>query len=156
MTQQPSQSDLPLSTDNHYEAHQQRTISYQARFKPNLKYGHRKHLFHFQHWDSTIPGLNLSVSSERCVREWSELQDGQHILITTPSVLLGFRLKVYRAEGTTQWYTAVTTGYNESNNVSINSLFLRIKIIFRIFQKTSFLIQWIFTYHSVNSRNFRG
>jgi hypothetical protein len=44
-------------------------------------------------------------------------QDGQHILITTPSVLLGFRLKVYRAEGTTQWYTAVTTGYNEANNV---------------------------------------
>jgi hypothetical protein len=47
----------------------------------------------------------------------STFQDGQHILITTPSVLLGFRLKVYRAEGTTQWYTAVTTGYNEANNV---------------------------------------
>ena len=74
----------------------------------------------FQQWDPTIPGLFTSISGERCVREWTELQDGQHILITTPSVLLGFRLKVYRAEGTTQWYTAVTTGYNESNNVRIS------------------------------------
>jgi hypothetical protein len=53
----------------------------------------------------------------RSTNTGGKFQDGQHILITTPSVLLGFRLKVYRAEGTTQWYTAVTTGYNESNNV---------------------------------------
>ena len=78
----------------------------------------------FQRWDPTISGLNLSVSSERSVREWTELQDGQHILITTPSVLLGYRLKVYRAEGTTQWYTAVTTGYNESKNVRYLVAFL--------------------------------
>ena len=47
-----------------------------------------------------------------------KVANGQQILITTPSVLLGFRTKVYRAEGTTQWYTAVTTGYNETTSVS--------------------------------------
>jgi hypothetical protein len=35
---------------------------------------HFAFLFCFQYWDSAIPGLNLSVSSERCVREWSEVQ----------------------------------------------------------------------------------
>ncbi|XP_043460930.1 probable JmjC domain-containing histone demethylation protein 2C isoform X2 [Leptopilina heterotoma] len=48
------------------------------------------------------------------VRRWAEMQDGQKILLTTPSVLVGFRVEVYRAEGTTQWYTAVIVGYNES------------------------------------------
>ncbi|XP_033207104.1 probable JmjC domain-containing histone demethylation protein 2C isoform X3 [Belonocnema kinseyi] len=48
------------------------------------------------------------------VRRWTEMQDGQRILLTTPSVLVGFRVEVYRAEGTTQWYTAVIVGYNES------------------------------------------
>ena len=70
-----------------------------------------------QHWDPSIPGINQSNQAERCIKQWSELQDGQQILITTPSVLLGFRIKVYRAEGTTQWYTAVTTGYNETSSV---------------------------------------
>ena len=75
-------------------------------------------IFYFKHWDPTIPGINQSAKAERCINAWSELQDGQQILITTPSVLLGFRTKVYRAEGTTQWYTAVTTGYNETTSVS--------------------------------------
>lgn len=52
------------------------------------------------------------------VRRWAEMQDGQRILLTTPSVLVGFRVEVYRAEGTTQWYTAVIVGYNESTKVS--------------------------------------
>jgi hypothetical protein len=69
-----------------------------------------------RHWDKTIPGLNTSSINEKCVRDWSEFQDCQQILTTTPSVLLGFRLQVYRAEGTTQWYTVVTTGYNETTN----------------------------------------
>nr|XP_040574654.1 probable JmjC domain-containing histone demethylation protein 2C [Lepeophtheirus salmonis] len=64
-------------------------------------------------WDPTITGLETSSANERAVRAWSELQGGQHLLINTPSVLIGFRIKVYRAEGTTQWYTAVTTGYND-------------------------------------------
>ena len=72
----------------------------------------------FQHWDSHIQGINQSSKAEKCVNAWSQLQDGQQILVTTPSVLLGFRIKVYRAEGTTQWYTAVTTAYNEANCVS--------------------------------------
>jgi len=53
------------------------------------------------------------------VRRWAEMQDGQRILLTTPSVLVGFRVEVYRAEGTTQWYTAVIVGYNESTKVSL-------------------------------------
>ncbi|KAK0183382.1 hypothetical protein PV327_001430 [Microctonus hyperodae] len=63
-----------------------------------------------QDWEltkGTIPWANA-------VRRWAEMQDGQRILLTTPSVLVGFRVEVYRAEGTTQWYTAVIVGYNES------------------------------------------
>ncbi|KAA0198902.1 hypothetical protein HAZT_HAZT004837 [Hyalella azteca] len=41
-------------------------------------------------------------------------QDGQRILVDTPSVLVGFRVQVYRAEGTTQWYTAVIVNYNDT------------------------------------------
>lgn len=51
-------------------------------------------------------------------RRWMEAQDGQRILLTTPSVLVGFRVEVYRSEGTTQWYTAVICGYNEATHVS--------------------------------------
>ena len=73
--------------------------------------------FYLQHWDSSIPGINQSSKAKRCIEAWSEVQDSQQILITTPSLLFGFRIKVYRAEGTTQWYTAVTTGYNETTSV---------------------------------------
>ncbi|KAK8384185.1 hypothetical protein O3P69_009136 [Scylla paramamosain] len=52
--------------------------------------------------------------SLRALRAWLGEQDGQRILLTTPSVLVGFRVQVYRAEGTTQWYTAVIVGYNET------------------------------------------
>ncbi|KAG1655409.1 putative JmjC domain-containing histone demethylation protein 2C [Nymphon striatum] len=48
------------------------------------------------------------------VKKWTEYQDGQRILLTTPSVLVGYRIEVYRAEGTTQWYTAVIISYNDS------------------------------------------
>ncbi|XP_011264721.2 probable JmjC domain-containing histone demethylation protein 2C isoform X3 [Camponotus floridanus] len=63
-----------------------------------------------QDWEltkGTMPWRNA-------VRRWAEMQDGQRILLTTPSILVGFRVEVYRAEGTTQWYTAVIVGYNES------------------------------------------
>lgn len=40
--------------------------------------------------------------------------------MSTPSVLVGYRVEVYRAEGTTQWYTAVIVAYNEASSVSIN------------------------------------
>ncbi|GAB6031424.1 hypothetical protein CHUAL_009201 [Chamberlinius hualienensis] len=48
------------------------------------------------------------------IGHWAEYQDGQRILLTTPSVLVGYRVEVYRAEGTTQWYTAVIVSYNEN------------------------------------------
>ena len=32
-------------------------------------------------------------------------------------MVLGYRLKVYRAEGTTQWFTAVVGSYNEDSGV---------------------------------------
>ena len=53
----------------------------------------------------------------RAVKEWLAELDGQRILLTTPSVLVGFRVQVYRAEGTTQWYTAVIVGYNDNTRV---------------------------------------
>ena len=51
------------------------------------------------------------------IRRWQEQRDGQSILLTTPSVLVGYRVEVYRAEGTTQWYTAVIQSYNDSTQV---------------------------------------
>ncbi|XP_012055470.1 PREDICTED: probable JmjC domain-containing histone demethylation protein 2C [Atta cephalotes] len=63
-----------------------------------------------QDWELT----KGSMPWGNAVRRWAEMQDGQRILLTTPSVLVGFRVEVYRAEGTTQWYTAVIVGYNES------------------------------------------
>ena len=67
-------------------------------------------------YDSNIPGINQSFQTRECIQQWSELQDSQHILTSTPLVLIGLRLQVYRAEGTTQWFTAVVTGYNEGTS----------------------------------------
>nr|KAG5706150.1 hypothetical protein BaRGS_025772 [Batillaria attramentaria] len=49
---------------------------------------------------------------QKAVKAWVDYQDGQRILLTTPTVLVGYRVEVYRAEGTTQWYTAVIQSYN--------------------------------------------
>ncbi|XP_054167428.1 lysine-specific demethylase 3B-like [Oppia nitens] len=51
---------------------------------------------------------------KKALRKWTEFQDSQKILLTTPSVLVGYRVKVYRSEGTTQWYTAVIVSYNDN------------------------------------------
>uniref|UniRef100_T1IIC8 [histone H3]-dimethyl-L-lysine(9) demethylase n=1 Tax=Strigamia maritima TaxID=126957 RepID=T1IIC8_STRMM len=48
------------------------------------------------------------------IRQWIEQQDGQGMLLTTPSVLSGCRVEVYRVEGTTQWFTAVIGSYNDT------------------------------------------
>lgn len=66
-----------------------------------------------------MPGVKDYLELKTAVRQWAEQQDGQRILLTTPSVLVGYRVEVYRAEGTTQWYTAVIVGYNEATRVSI-------------------------------------
>lgn len=66
-----------------------------------------------QDWDLTKGSMPWGSA----VRRWAEMQDGQRILLTTPSILVGFRVEVYRAEGTTQWYTAVIVGYNEATKV---------------------------------------
>ncbi|XP_023311015.1 probable JmjC domain-containing histone demethylation protein 2C isoform X3 [Anoplophora glabripennis] len=68
----------------------------------------------YQEWDSSLPGVKDYPELRLAVKRWTELQDGQRILLTTPSVLVGYRVEVYRAEGTTQWYTAVIIGYNEA------------------------------------------
>ncbi|XP_044259343.1 lysine-specific demethylase 3A [Tribolium madens] len=68
----------------------------------------------FQEWDSSLAGVREYPELKAAVRRWAEQQDGQRILLTTPSVLVGYRVEVYRAEGTTQWYTAVIVGYNEA------------------------------------------
>lgn len=65
------------------------------------------------------------------VRRWAEQQDGQRILLATPSVLVGYRVEVYRAEGTTQWYTAVIVGYNDATRASIYYTFLSYLFLFK-------------------------
>ncbi|KAI9562039.1 hypothetical protein GHT06_013004 [Daphnia sinensis] len=70
-------------------------------------------------WSSPAEHQNRShpTSSSQAVREavrkWAELQAGQRILVTTPSVVVGYRCQVYRSEGATQWYTAVIVGLDE-------------------------------------------
>ena len=54
---------------------------------------------------------------QEAVRKWAEFQAGQRILVTTPSIVVGYRAQVYRAEGATQWYTAVIVGHDEENGV---------------------------------------
>ena len=55
----------------------------------------------------------LSLSK---VKAWVELQDEQEILSSMPTVLVGARVKVYRAEGTTQWFSAVLNSFVEASN----------------------------------------
>ncbi len=76
-------------------------------------------MYVIQGWDPKTPGLNCNGVAESKVREWVELQDNQNILTTTPMVVLGYRLRVYRAEGTTQWFSAITSSYNEEARVSM-------------------------------------
>ncbi|XP_022919363.2 probable JmjC domain-containing histone demethylation protein 2C isoform X1 [Onthophagus taurus] len=73
-----------------------------------------KQLKPFQEWDSSLSGVREYPELKASVKRWAEQQDGQRILLATPSVLVGYRVEVYRAEGTTQWYTAVIVGYNEA------------------------------------------
>lgn len=84
----------------------------------------------FQEWDTSLPGVKDYPELRQAVKGWCEQQDGQRILLTTPSVLVGYRVEVYRAEGTTQWYTAVIIGYNEATRVSQNFITLSIFYIF--------------------------
>ncbi|RZF44566.1 hypothetical protein LSTR_LSTR001324 [Laodelphax striatellus] len=72
----------------------------------------------YKEWDPGLAGgLRGQAAAEvrEAARVWCEAQDGQRILLTTPSVLVGYRVQVYRSEGTTQFYTAVIVGYNETN-----------------------------------------
>ena len=38
----------------------------------------------------------------------------QNILLTMPTVLFGYCIKIYHAEDTTQWHTAVIQSYNDN------------------------------------------
>ena len=49
------------------------------------------------------------------MRGWLEEAAAQRLLLTTPSVLLGERLAVYRVEGTTQWYSAFIIAHNQTS-----------------------------------------
>ena len=50
--------------------------------------------------------LDDSAEQLEAVKRWSQCQDGQRLLVQTPSILVGYRVEVYRQEGTTQWYTS--------------------------------------------------
>ncbi|KAK6185777.1 hypothetical protein SNE40_007932 [Patella caerulea] len=58
--------------------------------------------------------LDVYPDLKKEVKSWVDYQDGQRIILTTPTVLVGYRVEVYRAEGTTQWYTAVIQSYNHT------------------------------------------
>ncbi|XP_067656839.1 probable JmjC domain-containing histone demethylation protein 2C isoform X2 [Haliotis asinina] len=71
----------------------------------------------YQEGEETKKELALQYGDgdvQKAVKSWVDYQDGQRILLTTPTVLVGYRVEVYRAEGTTQWYTAVIQSYNHT------------------------------------------
>ena len=68
--------------------------------------------FIFQQWDPSLKGVKNSGEIEEKVNEWTDLQRSQYLLTNLVQLVLGLRIEVYRADGTTQWYTAVTTNYN--------------------------------------------
>ncbi|KAF4531463.1 hypothetical protein B566_EDAN004234 [Ephemera danica] len=68
-------------------------------------------------WDNApAKAVSDDAGVRAAVRRWAEFQNGQRIFLSTPSVLVGYRVEVYRAEGTTQWYTAVIVAYNEATS----------------------------------------
>ena len=67
--------------------------------------------------ENTISTAKECPDVVKWLKSWTDYQDGQKILLTTPTVLLGYRVEVYRTEGTTQWYTAVIKSYNHTNKV---------------------------------------
>ena len=71
-------------------------------------------------------GYNLDAECKQAAAQWIEYQDGQRILVSTPSVLAGFRVKVYRKEGTTRWFTAVIRRYNDNTKVRVVSSYSHI------------------------------
>ena len=84
---------------------------------------------YFQEWDPQTPGLAVCTRSESEVRAWCEEVAAQRILLTTPSLLLGERLSVYRVEGTTQWYSAFIIGINQETGVRYNVVSYLVKRI---------------------------
>ena len=52
-------------------------------------------------------------------------------MISFATYLCGMRIRVYRAEGTTQWYTAVSTGYNANTQVNIKVDFWLFDLFYR-------------------------
>merc|ERR1719210_2539216 len=67
-------------------------------------------------WDPTAKGVKHNAEIEKKVNEWTDLQRSQHLLTNLAQLVLGLRIEVYRADGTTQWYTAVTTGYSATQH----------------------------------------
>ena len=51
------------------------------------------------------------------LHQWINFQKQQKILERTPSVLVGYRVRVYRSVGATQWFTAVIGSYNDHSKV---------------------------------------
>ena len=78
-----------------------------------------------QEWDPSVPGLNVSPESEGKVKDWKLLQDGQHILTTIPALVVGFRMRVYRVEGTTQWFSAISQAFNQETRVRIRAAIMK-------------------------------
>lgn len=64
-----------------------------------------------------------------CVNNWANYQKQQNFLIQTPSILCGYRVQVYRAAGTTQWFTAVIGSYLENTKVCIIKLYFKLKFL---------------------------
>lgn len=73
---------------------------------------------YFQEDDWSLAPCTPPPTELQCeLSEWRERQVSQQILLTTPTVLLGDRVRVYRSEGTTQWFTAVIQSYDENSKV---------------------------------------
>ncbi|ESO96840.1 hypothetical protein LOTGIDRAFT_159584 [Lottia gigantea] len=85
--------------------------------KKHLKFVHHSalNILHQEGDEKRHKILDVYPDLKKEVKSWVDYQDGQRIILTTPTVLVGYRVEVYRAEGTTQWYTAVIQSYNHTS-----------------------------------------
>ena len=66
---------------------------------------------------SLLPPVYKCEELKHELIEWQEHQACQNKLLMTPTALFRYHIKVYHAEGTTQWYTAAMQSYDNNYKV---------------------------------------
>ncbi|CAH0391980.1 unnamed protein product [Bemisia tabaci] len=75
----------------------------------------------YENWEQKMGKMGEELEAVREATErLVERQAGLQMMMDTPSILYGCRVKVYRTYGIAQWYTAVIVGFNDATQIYIN------------------------------------